>query len=112
MTLPAHTFSAIAVLGLAAIMLAAGAGESGARDDFAQLRSSLHDLFAPPRRAKRAKSKSAERPSATGRAVPEPRPRPLDAPSRSERMAKVTPSRAAAARSQPPDAQRHGERTA
>jgi hypothetical protein len=112
MTLPAHTFSAIAVLTLAAVMLGASAGGSAARDDFAQLRSSLHDLFAPPRRAKRAKSKSAERPSSTARAVPQPRPRPPDAPSRSERRAKVTPSRAAAPRSPPPDAQRHGERTA
>src|SRR5712691_7092443 len=112
MTSPAHTFSAIAVLTLAAVMLGASAGGSAARDDFAQLRSSLHDLFAPPRRARRAKSKSAERPSPTGRMVPEPRPRPPDAPPRSERTAKVTPSRAASPRSQQPDAQRHGERAA
>jgi hypothetical protein len=154
--MPRRTLSTIAVLGLTAITLGATACGSAAKDDppLAQLRSSLHDLFAPPRRAKRVRSKqahaadreearsaagkakrqdvekssrpaavqeeparamktreaddAAERPASVGRMVPEPRPRPREAPERSDRLAKATPSSAAAS----PHAKAHEERTA
>jgi hypothetical protein len=74
---------------LAAAVLAAGAGDAQAqrRDSFSELRASLNDLFSPPRRTRRAKSKQtaptseAAKPSASPKAESSKpgSPKPADA---------------------------------
>src|SRR5262245_17371377 len=115
---------------LAGVMVLAWQTDAEARDrsPFGQLRASIHELFSPPRRVRRAKPKPAEaareraaktaapeeqprsaaprdqserrhdgrkdasQSAAWREAVPQPRPRPAEAPPRAFRTAKVAPS--------------------
>jgi hypothetical protein len=101
---------AVAAFALVALIGSVGTAESRARRDspFVQLRSSLDELFAPPRRARRAKArparatdsarraptgpavqKQAERPPSPAILIPPPRPRPAEAPTRVDKTARL-----------------------
>ena len=101
---------ACAVTVVAAIVLAVSASPAHARSasPFGELRATLHNLFAPPRRARSAKAKHPAKPAAppsrAAKAEPGAKPEagPTDREPAARRVAPGPPQRQVAVRSVPP----------